>query len=305
MAKVKETQVEAGPRTVRVSNPDKVLFPRDGISKLDLVKHYLTVAPYLLPHIKGRPLTMRPFPDGIDGEAYYRRNKPPGAPEWLRSYSYNPNSKPGATTSSPIVDDEAGLAWLANFNTIEVHPWTSRIQRIERPDVLVFDLDEADSEGFDAVRQAALLVRDQLSELGIEGCAKTSGGGGMHVFVGIERRYGFEEIKRWMVDFCARLVELGPDLVTTEYTIAERGGRVLLDWAQNSFGKSTVAPYSVRPRDGAPVSTPLSWQEVEAGGFAPGDFTMATMPERLADRGDLFAGVLRTPVRLPRLPGAG
>jgi bifunctional non-homologous end joining protein LigD len=290
---------------VRVTHPDKVLFPRDGITKQQLVDYYLSVANALVPHIRGRPLTMRPYPDGIDGAAFYRRNTPKGAPEWLRGYSYNPNSKPGATTTSPIVDDEAGLTWLVNFNAIEVHPWTSRVDRIDRPDVLVFDLDESEQGTFDDVREAALLVHDQLRELKIEGFPKTSGGGGMHVFVPIERRYDFEAVKTWMKDFCARLIELRPELVTTEYIIAERGGRVLLDWAQNSFGKSTVAPYSVRPRDGAPVSTPLTWKEVQRGGFEPVAFNISNGGARLAAEGDLFEPLLTLRQRLPRLSRDG
>ncbi|HET9200009.1 MAG TPA: non-homologous end-joining DNA ligase [Dehalococcoidia bacterium] len=296
---------EAERSAVRVTHPEKVLFPRDGITKQQLVDYYLSVADVLLPHIRGRPLTMRPYPDGIDGQAFYRRNTPKGAPEWLRGYRYNPNSKPGATTTSPIVDDEAGLTWLINFNAIEVHPWTSRVERIDRPDVLVFDLDEAEDGTFDDVRQAALLVNEQLAELKMEGFAKTSGGGGMHVFVPIERRYDFEAVKTWMKDFCARLIELRPELVTTEYIIAERGGRVLLDWAQNSFGKSTVAPYSVRPRDGAPVSTPLTWNEVEKGGFEPRDFNLSNGNSRVAKRGDLFGPLLKLRQRLPALTVAG
>ncbi|MPZ24075.1 MAG: hypothetical protein GEU28_11155 [Dehalococcoidia bacterium] len=301
MSPAKAIEIDAGGRPVRITSPDKVLFPRDGITKLDLVRYYLDVAPILLPQVKGRPLTMRPFPDGIDHEAYYRRNTPKGAPPWLRGYTYKPNSRPGSTTTSPIVDDEAGLAWLANYNAIEVHPWTSRVDRIDRPDCLVFDLDQHQGGSLDDVRAAALLVRDGLTELGLDPYPKTSGGAGMHVVAPIERRYGFDEAKAWMKDFCDRLVERRPELVTTEYTIADRGGRVLLDWAQNSFGKSTVAPYSVRPRDGAPVSTPLQWDEVEAGGWRPADFNISTIRERINEKGDLFAGLLAGGGRLRQL----
>jgi bifunctional non-homologous end joining protein LigD len=293
--------VPASASEVKVTHPDKVLFPRDGITKGDLIDYYQSVAPLLLPHIKGRPLTMRPYPDGIDGEAYYRRNTPKGAPPWLRGYTYNPNSRKGATTTSPIVDDEAGLAWLANYNAIEIHPWTARVDKIDRPDLLVFDLDEAENGSFQDVREAALLVRDCLGGVGLEGCVKTSGGGGMHIFLGIERRYGYEELKAWMRRFSEILIERRPDLVTTEFFISERGNRVLIDWAQNSFGKSTVAPYSVRPRDGAPVSTPLRWEEVEKGGFKPSDYTVRNTPARFAENGDLFKPLLDNRQRLPAL----
>ncbi len=284
--------------TVTVTHPDKVLWPADGITKGDLVGYYRAVAPVLLPHLRDRPLVMRPFPGGIEGPSYYRQTLPRTAPAWLPRYRYTARSD-RRVNAMPIVDGEAALVWLANQAAIELHPWLSRIDRPDAPDYVVLDLDVSGVERFPLALEAALLVRAELERLGLRGYPKTSGGDGVHVYVPIARGPDYETTRRWAESLALRLEQSHPALITTALRVAGRETRVLIDYAQNALGRTTVAPYSARPRPSAPVSAPLTWDEVAGGRVRPGDFTLRTMPARIAAAGDLFAPVLAGGQSLP------
>ncbi len=279
------------PHAVSVTHPDKVLWPAEGITKGDLIAYYRTVAPLLLPHIAHRPLVLRPFPNGVTAKGYYRQSLPSTAPAWLLRYHHvaKADQRPNDML---VVDGEPALVWLANQAAIEVHPWLSRTDRPERPDYVVFDLDIVRPELFPRALEVALLVRDELARRGLDGCPKTSGGDGVHVYVPIRRGPSYDTTREWAHALAVRLERDRPELIATESGIAGREDKVLVDYTQNALGRTTVAPYSVRPRPGATVSAPLTWQEVEEGRLRPGDFTIHTLPERVARVGDLFRRAL-------------
>ncbi len=283
---------------VTITHPDRVLWPEDGLTKADLVAYYRAVAPVLLPHVRDRPLVMRPFPRGIHGAGYYRQTLPRSAPAWLPRFRHVAKVD-RRVNEMPVIDDLSALLWLANQAAIEIHPWLSRVDRPEQPDVVVFDLDIERPERFPAALKVALLLRDALERRGVRGYAKTSGGDGVHVYVPIVRGPSYEETRAWAQAVAEALARAHPGLVTTRLSRGGRQDAVLVDYAQNALGRTTVAVYSVRPRPGAPVSTPLSWDEVAAGAVRPGDFTMRTVPERIQRLGDLFAPVLAGGQRLP------
>jgi len=274
-----------------VTNAAKVLFPNDQITKGDLIDYYLTVAPALLPHLHDRPLVMKPYPNGIAGRFYFRQTLPRTAPAWLPRYQHVPrvDARPNLM---PLAQDPASLTWLANQAAIEMHPWLSRVDAPNEPDYAVFDLDILDPARFTLVLEAALLVRREVEQQGLPAVPKTTGGDGLHIYVPIRRGASFEQTRHWALVLATSLREAHPTLFSTESHLAGRASLVLIDYAQNGLGKTTVAPYSVRPREGAPVSMPLRWDEVERGRLRPGDFTIRTAPARLAALGDLFAPVL-------------
>lgn len=281
----------SGDRTVAITNPDKVLWPADAITKGDLIAYYRAVAPVLLPHILDRPLVLKPYPDGIAGKSFYRQTLPRSAPDWLPRYRHAAKAD-GRINEMPVLDGEAALVWVANQAAIELHPWLSRTDRPKQPDYVVFDLDIVRPELFDRVLAVALLLRDELARLGLTGHPKTTGGDGLHVYVPIARGPEYEHTRAWAQALAERLERAHPALVSTDVGLSGREEKVLVDYAQNSLGRTTVAPYSVRPRPGATVSAPLTWQEVEEGRVRPAHVTLRTMPERLAAAGDLFAPVL-------------
>lgn len=285
-------------REVRVTNPDKVFWPEQGYTKGDLLRYYRDVAVTLLAYMQDRPFTMRVWPDGITGKNFYRWRVPDYAPDWLERYIYHLQTG-DKTAEMAVVDDPPELIWVVNQGVIEMHPWFATRHDPDRPTWMVFDLDPVAGLPFERVLRVALWIREMLEELGLSGAPKTSGKKGLHVFVPIERRHTFEEVRAWLGAFIGRLEEAHPDAVTGDKSLAERGGKVLIDSSQNARGKSIAAPYSVRAVPGAPVSAPLTWDEVSSGRVRPGDFTMMTMPARLAERGDLFAEVLRHQQRLP------
>ena len=288
----------ANGRPVTISHPERVLWPEDGLTKADLVAYYRTLAPVLLPHVRDRPLVMRPFPRGIHAPGYYRQTLPKSAPAWLPRFRHVAKVD-RRVNEMPVIDDLSVLLWLANQAAIEIHPWLSRIDRPEQPDVVVFDLDIERPERFPAALKVALLLRDALERRGMLCYAKTSGGDGVHVYVPIARGPRYEETRAWAQAVAEALERAYPDLVTTHLRRESRREQVLVDYAQNALGRTTVAVYSVRPRPGAPVSTPLAWDEVAAGAVRPGDFTMRTVPERVQRLGDLFAPVLVGGQQLP------
>lgn len=284
--------VEDGGRRITLTNLDKVYWPGEGITKGHLLDHYLRVAPALLPHVAGRPMILKRWPDGIAGDHFFQHNVPPNAPEWLRRVDLSGGGRPGEETSRyAVVDDPLGLLWLVNLGCIDLNPWQSTADAPDQPTHVLFDIDPAEGLPFARVVEAALLVRDALEAAGLRGYPRTSGASGMHVLVPIAPGPGYDAVRLFARVVAEGLVRSRPDLVTIRRRVAERGPRVYLDADQNGRGRSIASVYSVRPRPGAPVATPLRWDEVRPG-LDPAAFTMGAVARRLEREGDLFAGAL-------------
>lgn len=276
-------------RELQVTNLDKVFWPAEGYTKGDLINYYVRVAPYLLAHLEDRPLVFTRYPDGIDGEWFYQKDLPDYAPEWIESFSYYSRDSDRALEFC-LSRNEATLAWIANQAVIEIHPWMSRYDRPDYPDFAIFDLDPAAPATFDQAREVAFLVKPLLEGLGLAGYPKTSGATGLHIYVPIRREFPYRVVCGF-VEKAARLIaSLRPEWITLERTVSKRTGKVYIDYLQNLRGKTIVAPYSVRPFPGAPVSTPITWEELER--VQAEVFTIRTIIDRLAVVGDLFAPVL-------------
>jgi bifunctional non-homologous end joining protein LigD len=275
---------------VAVRNPDKVFFPDDGVTKADLFEYYRQVAPVLVPHLRGRPFTMLRYPDGIEGKSFFQKDAPDHMPEWIHTFSHE-------GIRYAMVDDEDSLLWMANMACIDMHPWLARHDRPERPDLVMFDLDPADGVPYSTVVDVALLVRQALNSLGLDGVPKTSGGKGLHILVPVERRHTHEQARGFVSVVAKALRNTYPELVTTAWRRTDRHG-VLIDANQNGLGRTTVSAYSIRPRPGALVSAPLRWDEV-AEGLDPQTFTMAEVVRRVASYGDLAEPLLKSRQRLP------
>jgi bifunctional non-homologous end joining protein LigD len=287
-------EIRKGKRVLSLSNLDKVFFPDDGITKGDLLAYYRAVAPVLLPHITDRPFTMKRYPNGIDGGFFFQKDAPKHMPEWIPTRAFEASTREAPrrrkTIRFPLVNDELALLWMVNMGCIDLNTWYSRVDRPERPDFVLFDLDPAADAGFPEVVQVALLVKEVLDALGLAGFPKTSGSDGMHVLVPVERRSTYDDTREFTEIVAGTLARTHRGLVTTEWTKAKRRG-VLIDANQNGEGKTIASAYSVRPHPGAPVSTPLRWDEVNEQ-LDPGAFTMASVLDRVERQGDLFEPVL-------------
>jgi bifunctional non-homologous end joining protein LigD len=293
------TTIEVGSRRVTVSNLDKVLWPRDGYTKGDLIAYYRAVAATILPYVRERPLTLQRYPDGIDGPSFFEKNLPKGVPDWVDRVTTSA-AEGGKKVTYVVCNDEPTLVYAANLASIPLHAWTSRVDTIDEPDFVFFDVDAGDDCTLKTLATVTLALRDSLAQIGLNSLVKTSGGMGLHVFVPLAGGYSYESAKLF-AELIARHVAGGlGDLVTLERAIAKRHpAAVYLDYVQVGRGKTYVVPYCVRARDKAPVSTPLEWPEVEAmarkrGNIVPADefarFTIATTPKRLASKGDLWGG---------------
>ncbi len=276
-------------RRVRLSNPDKPFFPDDVYTKGDLVQYYASIAPLLLPHLAGRALSMSRYPDGATGPSFYEKQCPSHAPEWLVRAPIH-SSHRGEPIEFCTAPDVESLIWVANLGCIEMHPWLSRVERHAYPDFAIFDLDPQEGATWQQVGYVAGLVNVILERLGLAGYPKTSGASGMHIYVPIEPQYDYARVRNFVATIGHMIAAADPDSVTMEWDIARRGPKVFIDHNQNVGGKTIASVYSVRPVPGAPVSTPLLWQEV--GEVEPGDFTIQTIWERVRQYGDLFAPVL-------------
>jgi bifunctional non-homologous end joining protein LigD len=281
-------------RAPRLTNIDKPFFP-EGYTKGDLAQYYAAVAPVLLPHTEGRAIVMARFPDGAEGPWFYEKQAPGHRPEWLPTVPLWSEHR-GEAIDFVTAPDAAALLWLANLGCIEIHPWLSRAACPDRPDFAVFDLDPAEGAVWEQVVAVGRLVEVALGRLGLAGYPKTSGATGLHIYVPLEPEYPFARVRRFVEAVGRVIASAVPDLATMEWDIPKRQGRVFLDHNQNVAGKTIASVYSVRPRPGAPVSTPLLWEELDEGD--PGAFTIATIWERLRRFGDLFAPVLRGGQRL-------
>jgi bifunctional non-homologous end joining protein LigD len=289
--------VRAGSHDVQLTNLDKVFWPELGLTKRDLLQYYADVSAALLPHVEDRAMVMKRYPNGIHGKCFFMKRTPSPRPEWLETCEIMHKSK--NLIAFPIVQDLASLLWVVNLGCIDLNPWYARCDDVDRPDYLHFDLDPVEGVGFDRVLETAIVVRDALQQLGMTSLAKTSGSKGMHIYVPIVRGPLQKDVWRFAKALAKRLDQLHPELITAEYRIAQRPhGRVLVDYNQNAWGRTLASIYSVRPTVQATVSTPVTWDEVEAG-FEITDFTVANVPERVRKLGDLWKPLLATRGRFP------
>jgi bifunctional non-homologous end joining protein LigD len=278
---------------------EKIYWPKEGLTKGDVLDYYREFAPVLMPFFRDRPITLRVFPDGIYGESFYRRDVSGKKPAWLRTATYRPAT--GSKTSRLLLaDDAASLIWLANRGAIELHLWISKLPNLMEPDQAVFDLDPGDQASFKDVLAAALRLRDLLAKNDLGGYPKTSGGKGLHVVVPLTPGHSFKDVREWVRGVAETLAEAFPDLVAVAFRGTHRGTHVTIDHAQNAIARNIAAPYTLRGRPGAPVSAPVTWEEIENGTVTPDQFNLKSMHDRLQKVGDLYTPVLEQTNTLPR-----
>ena len=289
-------RVRKGSRELKLSNLDKVFWPDDGITKGDLLSYYREIAPVLVPHLEDRAFTMKRYPDGWKGDHFFQKDAPVHMPDWIPTFRarVTTRNKPRERrwVRFPLVNDELALLWMVNMGCIDMNTWYSRVDKPDRPDFVLFDLDPAADSGFAETVQVALLVKEALDALGLASFPKTSGADGMHVLVPIQRRHTYDETRRFAEIIAGALARTHRGLVTTEWTRAKRRG-VLIDANQNGEGKTIASVYSVRPKAGAPVSTPLRWDEVNDK-LNAAIYSMEVVLDRARRLGDLYADVLTT-----------
>ena len=281
-----------------ITHPEKVMFPDDGITKGEVAAYYELVAPVMLPHLMGRPVTLERFHRGIGDKGFFQKNVSKGAPEWLERVAV---PKKDGVVNYPVIRDARGLMWLANQNCITPHVWTSRNPRLFYPDICVFDLDPLDDDAA-VLRGATLLLRDLLTELGCTSWVKTSGSKGFHVAVPLDGTADSGRVARFAHAVGRALVRCDPAHLTQEFYKTDRGGRILVDTGRNEFGATYAATYAIRPKPTAPVSAPCTWDEVESGEAQPRTFTLRGMAKRLDAVGDLWADLHRAAHALPDPP---
>ena len=280
-----------------ITHPEKILFPDDGITKGELASYYEAIAPVMWPHLRRRPITMERFHRGIAAQGFFQKDVSKGFPEWLKRVEV---PKQGGTVHHPIANNVRSLLWLANQNSITIHVWPSRTPNLYNPDICIFDLDPSNEEDLDTLRAAALLLRDLLDELGLPSWIKTSGSKGFHIAVPLDTKSDFGEVARFAHTVGRVLVSRDPDHLTQEFHKVDRGGRILVDTGRNGYSATYAATYTVRAKPGAPVSAPCTWDEIESGDVGPRTFTLRTMAQRIADAGDLWAGMLTKKKSLKR-----
>ncbi len=277
-----------------ISHPDKLLFPDDGITKGELASYYETVAPFLLPHICGRPITMERYHRGIGAPGFFQKDVSKGFPDWLERAEV---PKKGGTVHHPLICDARSLLWMVNQNCITPHVWISRAPDLYQPDVCVFDLDPSKDQP-DVLRAVALALRELLHELGLKSWVKTSGSKGFHILVALDRKAGYGDVAAFAHRVGRLLVSRNPERLTQEFHKADRGGRILVDTGRNGYSATFAAAYAVRAKPGAPISAPCTWDEVEHGEVGPQTFSLRTMAQRIADVGDVWEGMLVQPQSL-------
>ncbi len=283
-------------QTVNLTSPERVLWPGEGITKGDLFEYYSRVVPTIVPHLRDRPFTMKRYREGARGQPFFQKQAPKGMPSWIPTRQFRTWPREGGSrlVDFPLVNSREALLWMVQMHCIDMNAWYSRVDKPQRPDFVLFDLDPPEGKrGFPLAIEVAHLIRELLDEVGLPGYVKTSGADGIHVVAPIARRATFEQTYQF-AERASRLLERRhPGKVTTEWLKRKRRG-VLVDHRQNGWGKTIASVYSVRPKPGAPVSTPLRWEELTAD-VRPRDFTMAIALERIERHGDLFAPVLEDP----------
>jgi bifunctional non-homologous end joining protein LigD len=280
-----------------ITHPEKIMFPEEGITKGELASYYEAIAPVMLPHLRRRPITMERFHRGIGSPGFFQKDVSKGFPEWLERVEV---PKHGGTVHHPIANDTRSLLWLANQNSITIHVWPSRTPNLYNPDICIFDLDPAREDELDRLRAAALLLRELLDDLGLPSWIKTSGSKGFHIAVPLNGKSDFGEVARFAHTVGRVLVSRDPDNLTQEFHKVDRGGRILIDTGRNGYSATYAATYTVRARPAAPVSAPCTWEEIEKGEVGPKTFTLRTMAQRVAAKGDLWSDLLKSKLSLKR-----
>jgi len=279
-----------------ITHPDKVLFPDDGITKGELAGYYESVAPVMIPHLRRRPVTMERYPAGIGQKGFWQKDVSKGFPDWLERVEV---PKKDGVVHHPLITDVRSLLWVANQNTITPHVWVSRAPKLYFPDVCVFDLDPS-REDPDALRTAALNVRDFLKDLGLRSWVKTSGSKGFHIVLSLDGKSRIDTVARFAHAVGTLLVRRDPEHLTQEFSKADRGSRILVDTGRNGYSATFAAAYAVRAKPGAPVSAPCAWEEIEKGSVSPRTFTLRTMRDRIEKVGDLWSDMRKRKQGLPR-----
>jgi bifunctional non-homologous end joining protein LigD len=289
--------MRVGSRELRLTNLDKLFFPKQGLTKGDLVRYYVDVAECVLPHVRRRPMQMLRYPNGVDGDFFYQKRVPVPHPQWLETVRIV-FPRHGRTADFPVVTDVAGLAWIVNLGCIDLHTWHSRVDDIERPDYMLIDLDPSEGNTWEDVRAIALVVREVMEGLELPSYPKTSGATGLHILVPIRPELRFAEVRRFAKALAQKVERRidDQDVATTTWKVADRRG-VFVDYGQNSRDRTIASACSIRPTPDARASAPLRWEEVADSD--PRAFTLPTMPERVRRVGDLTAGMWRRKVSLP------
>src|SRR3954465_13695253 len=287
MPSAPSTEILVGPHTIRISNPDRVYFSERGETKLDLVEYYESVGDGIVRALRERPCMLHRYPEGVAGEKIYQKRRPKGAPDWVEPAEVS--FPAGRAADELCVTELASVAWAVQMSTVEFHPWHSRRADTEKPDELRIDLDPGVGAGLAECKQVAEVVHEVLTELGAVGWPKTSGSKGVHVYVRIQPRFGFREVRRAALAFAREAERRAPTQVTTAWWKEERGAQIFLDYNQNAKDRTIAAAYSVRGFPHGPVSAPVTWDELPD--VETEDFTIATMPARFAAVGDLHAGI--------------
>ena len=282
---------------VKLSHPDKVLFPEDGLTKADLADYYASVAEWMVPHVRDRPLNLWRWNTGIGGRLVVQQDIPKGAPDWVARVE-TPRRK-GGSIEHVLCQDADTLRWLANQNCITPHVWSARRDRLDRPDHLVFDFDPEAGSDFTLVREGALLAGERLRELGMEPFAMVTGSKGIHVVAPLKRTREPEWVRERAREIGIEIAARSPDTLTTEWRKEKRDGKILVDTARNTYGQTVVAPYAVRALEGAPVATPLVWEELSDPELSARSWTLRTVGDRLAERGDPWADISDHSAALP------
>jgi bifunctional non-homologous end joining protein LigD len=290
VSKAAAAKVRAGRRSIDISSPDKVMFPDVGVTKLELAEHYARVGPAMLPHVRDRPVTMHVFPAGLRRPGIYIKKAPPHFPDWIPRVTVK---KRDGSTSMAVVDQTAALVFLANQNCITPHFWPARVDDLLKPDRLIFDFDPPEGTKVADIRAGAKACGDVLRAVGLVPFAMTSGSRGLHVITPLRRDAEWDEARAFADAVGEKIAEEDPDHLTTAFRIAKRGGRIYVDTTRNAYAQHGVAPYAVRAKPGAPVATPLHWEELDDSKLAANSWDIRTIGDRLASDGDPWKGMGR------------
>jgi bifunctional non-homologous end joining protein LigD len=285
---VKDGSLQVGGRTVQVSSVAKPFFPDAGLVKGDLLAYYRDVAEVMLPHLRGRPLNLQRFPNGVNGKGFWQQGASEHFPDWIRTVTVERRGR-GGTVDHVVCDDAATIVYLANLSTVTFHAWTSTVEHLARPDLVIIDLDPDPDQGLEVVRAAARSVKAACEEVGLAPFIQTSGSRGYHVVTPLQPGPDVEVVRDFAAELALLVAARDPDRLSVEWRKAKRDGRLLLDTARMGYAQTLVAPYSVRPKPEAPVATPIDWSEL--GRVEPRTYTVANLRRRLARKPDPWAGM--------------